>query len=101
MLYFLANMVELSSETSHSAFNSTIDGRAMLYGPQIDDDGAEISPFEPFQCRMAALTAQCWYPCPQAKSVPFDEIVINPSDLKHVVKLLGRSDGLGMVILTR
>ena len=30
--------------------------------------------------------------------VPFDEIVANPSDLKHVVKLLGRSDGLGVVI---
>ena len=36
-----------------------------------------------------------------AKLVPFDEIVANPSDLKHVVKLLGCSDGLGMVILTR
>ena len=36
-----------------------------------------------------------------AKSVPFDEIVANPSDLKHVGKLLGCSDGLGMVILTR
>ena len=100
MLYFLANMVELSYETSHSAFNSTIDGRAMLYGPQIDDNGAEISPFEPFQCRMAALTAQCRYPCPQAKSVPFDEIVTNPSDPKHVLKLLGYSDGLGVVITT-
>ena len=33
--------------------------------------------------------------------VPFDEIVANPSDLKHVVKLLGRSDGLDVVITTR
>ena len=47
---------------------------------------------------MAALTAQCWYPCPQAKSVPFDEIVTNPSDPKHVLKLLGYSDGLGVVV---
>ena len=31
--------------------------------------------------------------------VPFGEIVANPSDLKHVVELLGCSDGLGMVIL--
>ena len=30
--------------------------------------------------------------------VPFDEIFINPSDLKHVGKLLGRSGGLGVVI---
>ena len=100
MLYFLANMVELSSETSHSAYNSTIDGRAMLHRPEIDEDGAEISPFDPFQCRMAALTAQCWYPRPQAKSVPFDEIVTNPSDPKHVLKLLGYSDGLGVVTTT-
>ena len=41
------------------------------------------------------------YPCFLAKEVPFDEIVANPSDLKHVVKLLGRSDGLGVVITTR
>ena len=33
------------------------------------------------------------------KGVPFGKIVINPSDLKHVVELLGCSDGLGMVIL--
>ena len=42
MLHFLVIFVELSSETSHSAFNTTIDGRAMLYGPQIDDDGEEL-----------------------------------------------------------
>ena len=42
MLYFLANMVKLSSETSHSAFNSTIDGRAMLYRPEIGEDGEEL-----------------------------------------------------------
>ena len=34
------------------------------------------------------------------KVVPFGEIVINPSDLKHVVELLGCSDGLCMVITT-
>ena len=48
MLYFLANMVELSSETSHSAYNSTIDGRAMLYRTEIDHDGAQISPLGHF-----------------------------------------------------
>ena len=31
--------------------------------------------------------------------MPFGEIAANPSDLKHVVKLMGRSDGLGVVIL--
>ena len=35
------------------------------------------------------------------KLVPFGEIVINPSDLKHVVELLGCSYGLGVVITTR
>ena len=30
---------------------------------------------------------------------PLAQIVANPSDLKHVVELLGCSDGLGMVIL--
>ena len=43
MLHFLIAMVELSYETSHRAFNSTIDGRAMLYRPEIDHDGAQIS----------------------------------------------------------
>ena len=31
--------------------------------------------------------------------MPFDEIAANPSDLKHVLKLMGCSDGLGVVIL--
>ena len=50
---------------------------------------------------VAARNAACPYPCFLAKLVPFDEIFINPSDLKHVGKLLGRSDGLGVVITTR
>ena len=33
--------------------------------------------------------------------MPFDEIVANPSDLKHVVELLRSSDGLDVVITTR
>ena len=32
--------------------------------------------------------------------MPFEEIVTNPSDPKHVLKLLGYSDGLGVVITT-
>ena len=42
MLYFLVTMVELSSDTSHSAFNSTINGRTMLSRPEIDDNGEEL-----------------------------------------------------------
>ena len=30
--------------------------------------------------------------------MPFDGIVANPSDLKHVAELLRSSDGLGVVI---
>ena len=30
--------------------------------------------------------------------MPFDDIVANPSDLKHVAELLRSSDGLGVVI---
>jgi len=97
-------MVELSSETSHGAFNNTVDGRAMLYRSEIDDCGAEISPLCHFSAGGRPYRrgpARCLYPCFSAKSVPFDEIVANPSNLKHVGKLLGCSDGLGMVILTR
>ena len=32
------------------------------------------------------------------KAVPFDEIVANPRDLKHVVELSRSTDGLGAVI---
>ena len=35
------------------------------------------------------------------KLMSFGEIVINPSDLKHIVEPLGYSDGLGVVIPTR
>ena len=36
---FLTNMVDSSSETSHSASNSTDTGRALLYRSEIDDNG--------------------------------------------------------------
>ena len=35
------------------------------------------------------------------KRVLFGKIVVNPSNLKHVVELLGCSDGLGVVIWAR
>ena len=43
ILYFLVTMVESSSETDHSASNSTYGERAVLYSLGIDDDGVEIS----------------------------------------------------------
>ena len=52
----------------------------------------------PFQCWWRTYRRTCPYPCFLAKLVPFDEITANPSNLKHVVKLMGRSDGLGVVI---
>ena len=97
-------MVELSSETSHRPFNDSTDGRSMLYRSEIDNCGPEISPLRHFSAGGRPYRrgpARCLYPCFSAKSVPFDEIVANPSDLKHVGKLLGCSDGLGMVILAR
>ena len=45
----------------------------------------------------------CWYRswyCRQGLGLSF-QIIINPRDLKHVVELLGCSDGLGVVITTR
>ena len=43
ILYFLVIMVESSSDTSHSASNSTYGERAVLYSFEIDDDGVDIS----------------------------------------------------------
>ena len=43
ILYFLVTTVEFSSETSHSASNSTYGERAVLYSFEIDGDGVEIS----------------------------------------------------------
>ena len=94
-------MVELSYETSHSASNDSNGGRAMLYRSEIDNHGAEISPLCHFSAGGRPKRRKCPYPCFLAKVVPFDEIFINPSDLKHVGKLLGRSDGLGVVITSR
>ena len=41
------------------------------------------------------------YLCPLAKVVPFSEIFMDPSDPKHVAKLLKGSDGPGVVNTTR
>ena len=40
----------------------------------------------------------CPYPCFLVEVAPFDEIVANPSDLKHVVELSRSTDGLGAVV---
>ena len=64
---------------------------------EIHDHGAEVSPLYHFSAggrRGAKLTIPL-------EVVPFYENVANPSDLKHVVELLGRSGGLGVVITTR
>ena len=48
MLYFLAMVVEFSSETSHSTFSSTEKGRALHRRSKIDDYGAKISHYYHF-----------------------------------------------------
>ena len=74
---------------------SSIDGHAMLYRSEIDNYGAEISPLCHFSAdNRCVYRRACPYPCFLAEVVPFGEIVANPSDLEHVVELLGCSDGL-------
>ena len=70
----------------------------MPYISKIDHDGAQLSLSYRFSAVGGGRTDAHLV---RWKVVPFDEIVANPSDLKHVVKLLGRSDGLGVVITTR
>ena len=67
----------------------------MLYRSKIDPDGAEISHLYHFQCCYATPRSYLRH---LAKSVPFDEVAANPSDLQHVAKLMRRIDGLGVVI---
>ena len=42
ILYFLIIMVESSSETSHSSFDSTYGERAVLYSFEVDDNGEQL-----------------------------------------------------------
>ena len=42
--YLLATRVDLGSVKHHIAVVITTDGRAVLFGSEIDDGGAEISP---------------------------------------------------------
>ena len=46
----------------------------------------------------ASLTATVPHPCFLLKVVLFGEIEVNPSDVKHVMKLVGYGDGLGVVV---
>ena len=58
ILYFLVVIVGKSSETSHSASNSTANGLTMLYRSEIDDDGAERPPlchFSPISGRITVI----------------------------------------------
>ena len=52
----------------------------------------------PYQAASVLPTATVPYPCSLVKVVLFGEIEVNPSDVKHVMKLLGYSDGLGVVV---
>ena len=51
-----------------------------------------------FQRRELPSPSTCLYPSFLVKVVLFGEIEVNPSDVKHVMELVGYSDGLGMVI---
>ena len=95
MRHFLVSMVESSSEISHSAFNSTGNGHAMLHRLEIDDGVAEISHL----CRFSARSQYTWLvPMFLAKVVPFDEIAAYRSDPRHVTELMSLSGGLGVAI---
>ena len=80
ILHFLVTMAESSSETSHSAFNSTYGERAVLYSFEIGDDGVEISLLYHFGAIGRGRTVPIWS---VGKVVPRGEIFINPSDPKH------------------
>ena len=72
-------MAESSSETSHSAYNSTYGERAVLYSFEIDGDGVEISLLYHFGAGGPRAPCTCFL----AKVVLRGEIFINPSDPKH------------------
>ena len=98
ILNFLVVIVESSSETSHRAFNSSNNGRTVLYRSQIDDLDAEISHYYHLRGGGGGRThAQntSW------KVVPFGEISVYRSDPRHVAKLMSRSDGLDVVSTAR
>ena len=75
------------------------DGCAVRFKSEVDDAGAEIAPrchIKPYQRCPRPLYP---YLCSLVEVVLFGEIEVNPSDIKHVMKLVGCSDGLGMVIM--
>ena len=52
-----------------------------------------------FQRRELTSPSTCLYPSFLVKVVLFGEIEVNPSDVKHVTKLVGYSDGPDAVIM--
>ena len=51
-----------------------------------------------FQAASVLPAATVPYPSFLVKVVLFGEIEVKPSDVKHVTKLVGYSDGLGVVV---
>ena len=91
-------MIELSSETSRGASNDSNSGRTMLYRPEIDNHGAEISPLCHFSAGSRRTGPRVPKPMFSGESGAVRRDRCHPSDLKHVVELLRCSDGLGVVI---
>ena len=97
ILHFLFIVVESSSETSHSASNSTGNGRAMHYRSEFDDYAAKISHYYYFSAGGREPPIPDPYLLFLPKVVPFDKISVYRSDPRHVAKLTSRIDGLDMV----
>ena len=53
----------------------------------------------PYQAASVLPTTTVPYPCSLVKVVLFGEIEVNPSDVKHVTKLVGYSDRPDVVIM--
>ena len=99
MSYLLVIFVESSSVTCYRAVGNSVGGRKVLYRTRIHVDAAQIS----YKCCFGGIGHRgkyCYLPvCMLYFLVSWGEIVVNPSDVKHVMELLCSSNGLGNIIM--
>ena len=95
--YLLVTRVDFGSVKQHTAVIENAGGCTVPYRSKLDHDAAQISRLCHFSDGGCGCTGPVWS---VGKVVPFDEIVINPSNPKHTLKPLRYVHGLGVVIAT-
>ena len=96
MMYLVVIIIEMSYDTFHSSVNYHNSDRCVLYRSKIGGNVVEIS----HTCHLGLRNATVLTAMKMVVWVLWGEIKVDFNDLKHIVHLIGRMNGLGNTTMT-